>query len=230
MNDRVTLAIGAVGTGKQSWNLPGGYRIASIRIDNPSGSWLKIPQDDTFIPPYTVGYVHNFPTTLASLDVLFSNGPAGQVSTRQGDTLTLEIDSSNSAENLGVTTFIQNFTPLVVGTLALSVPYTNGASGVVLAAVANKRYRIHTIDVTLGGFYAVPPPQIAYDSGIHYFFFASVTATTLLVGRLNGVTHPSFQHIFSEGLDLPVSNGLSITAVDDWANNDMFITATAELI
>jgi hypothetical protein len=58
-----------------------GY-IKSVEIDNPTGSWLLISTDNTFVAPYTIGFKHNLDYAATEISVNFvATGPAGQIST-----------------------------------------------------------------------------------------------------------------------------------------------------
>lgn len=60
----------------------GGHYIKSLVVDNPSGCWLIISADNTFVPPYTLGFAHNLDYSAMSISVSFvDTGPAGQLST-----------------------------------------------------------------------------------------------------------------------------------------------------
>lgn len=229
MNDRVTLAIGAVGAGKKSWNLPGGYRVASCQIDNPSGSWLKILQDDTYVPPYTIGYVHNFPTSVQSVDIVFSNGPAGQISTQQGDSLTLEIDSEHQSESLGTAQFIDQFTPVSVASDQQTVTFSVGITArVLIAAIANKRFRILTVNTTLVPF--ASNPAVSWDTGASVRFFQNTDGVdNVALVRLNSF-HPVDSQVFSGGLDCVVGRPLKYSAFVDFFTLPIGIMVTYQII
>jgi hypothetical protein len=229
MFDTRQLTIGAAGTGQKSWNLPGGFQIAGIRIDNPSGSWLVLP-DGTFIPPYTLGFGHSFQPTISRLDVLFSVGPAGQVSTQQGDKPTVTIYSEPVGEAPGVpsgagTAFIEQFTPYQVGTFLQNVAFSAPlVGGTICNGAANKRIRVLGIqgwaDPNFGG-------NGPAESGCKWTIFPSDGSGVpflqfhLTVRDILTYTIPT---------DYPVGASVNHTIVCDWADVFLSLAITFLLI
>lgn len=235
MFDTRLITIGAVGTGIQSWVLPGSYQIAGIKIDNKSGSWLLL-SDGTFIPPYTLDFGHSFQPTVASLNVLFANGPAGQVSTQQGDNPIVTIYSEPVNESPGVPSglgkgFIEQFTPIVSTSTTILVPTSTGVtSQIVLAAITNRRFRVLTVDTRLGALWQAPPnPDGQYDSGLIYSIFGAPSFTSIARGRLRP-DHIIDHHIFPLGLDLVVGDSINATVLVDWADVSFGISFTTQTI
>lgn len=74
----------APGVSFQAISLQTGY-LRGVEIDNPSGSWLYIPSNETFIPPYTIGWTFGWPYDVAAFNIIAQNGPSGQLSTSAGD-------------------------------------------------------------------------------------------------------------------------------------------------
>lgn len=232
MYDVAVITIGAVGTGKRSWVLPSDFQVAGVTIDNPSGSWLWIPQDNTFIAPYTLGFAHSFHPTLSRVDILFANGPAGQISTQQGDKPTATIYDKPVADSAGQTSsegssFVEQFTPVLVSTAQVIVPYSTGVSTVILAAIANKRYRVLTSEVMLNPFSGNPP--INYDSPINYAFLQDAGLIAMILGRVSP-EHPSDVRQFPGGMDFPVGGAIRFQAFDDFATNAVSRVLTYQVI
>lgn len=227
MDDRRQLTIGAAGTGAKSWVLPGSYQIAGIRIDNPSGSWLALP-DGTFVPPYTLGFGHSFQPMLSRIDVLFSAGPAGQLSTQQGDKPTVVIYSEPVGEAPGVpsgqgTAFIQQFTPIQVASVLSLLATLNGASQTIVAATANKRIRMHTFSVYTAGASVSTWP---HNSGWSYGFISITT----FVGFGGHLYYPKMDDMKQIELDFPVGEGITFSATADWADVTVNCDITFSLI
>jgi hypothetical protein len=231
MFDTALLPIGTVGTGRQSWNLPGGYQIAGITIDNPSGSWLYIPQDHTFIAPYTLGFAHSFAPTLSRIDIRFANGPAGQVSTQQGDPPTAYIYDTPVGESAGqVSTagaaFITQFTPVLTVNNPLVLATFTGTTGTLLVAIANQRYRVLTIDVSRA------PGNPAGDSGAGYTIRDGIAPGTF-DDKVNGQISkesPTSHHLYPAGMDMTVGRGVSYTANGDFSDTTLAVSMTYQVI
>lgn len=162
MYDRVVLPLGAIGTGKFSWNLKGSYQIASIQVDNPSGSWLLIKEDDTLIAPWTLGVIHNFRPTLAEVTITFVAGPAQKISIQQGDNPTLVINSLAETEFVGTPFTPTSHTQQTIGTMPVAASLTN-----IAFTGANAGRRIYSIQIDnksqnwlqLGTYLDVIPPN-----------------------------------------------------------------------
>lgn len=232
MFDTALIPIGAPGTGKRSWNLPGSYQIAGLTIDNPSGSWLYIPADNTYIPPYTLGFAHSFAPTLSSIDILFANGPAGQVSTRLGDPPMAYIYDTPVAESAGQVSsagasFVQGFTPVQTATL-LQVVSPGGLLQVTLASgIANRRHRLLTFAANLLGMSA------AYDDLLEpapaHIFVSTTPGTTKFSGLLTPAV-PNFAQVFPAGLDCEIGALIAISMVVYYATVQIDSTITYQTI
>jgi hypothetical protein len=241
MFDKAQITIGAVGTGRRSWNLPGSYQIAGLTIDNPSGSWLFIPADRTFIPPYVLGFAHSFAPTLASIDILFANGPAGEVSTQKGDPPVAIIYDKPVAESAGVVSstgasFITGFTPVQAISTVNSVSVSIGLSATLVAAIANRRFRLLTVSARAisnnwdSGIVG-PGPVIVGDVGVDYLIADSFTISQVsLSGRIDR-RNPSEFKGFSSGIDFPVGNPIVLVATTDpWADALLGLDITFQTI
>lgn len=235
MFDTRVLPIGAAGTGAKAWVLPGAYQIAGIKVDNKSGSWLVLP-DGAFIPPYTLGWGHSFQPTLASIDVLFSGGPAGQVSTNQGDDPVVVIYSDPVGESPGIpsgagTAFVEQFTPVQAQAIIQPIAQSTGITGQILfLPTPGKRWRLLTLDVFLGGFTSAPPASTPLDVGVTYYINASSTGLTQVAGHVDP-RQPTDSKNYPNGLDFPVGDGISYDAQVDWpVDTAITIAATAMLI
>lgn len=232
MYDTTIIPVGAVGTGKKSWNIPNSNQIAGLLLDNPSGSWLFIPQDRTYIPPYTMGFQHSFSPTFARVDILFSNGPSGQVSTQQGDPVRATIYDVKIGDSPGTPSqggaFIEQFTPVLTISDQPVVPVSTGVTNNIIPATPNKRIRLLTCISTLDPFFSNPP--VPYDTGISIRFFESVTGLNdRILVRLNP-DHPVDPQVFANGLDCTIGAGLQYTAFPDWATVPIGIMITYQLI
>lgn len=154
MQDITTIPIGPPGTGKPSWNLPNSYQIAGVTIDNPCGSWLLIVEDNTYIPPYTFRFAHTFAPTLNRISIMYANGPAGQISTQEGDVPTAQIYDRPVAESAGLqdstgAAFVNRSDQPEVqtGLIALHAPdpTANSTFTTFLAGSTTKRLRVYGV-------------------------------------------------------------------------------------
>jgi hypothetical protein len=233
MFDTRVLAIGAAGTGAKAWTLQSGWQIAGIRVDNKSGSWLLL-NDGTFVPPYTINFGHSFQPTIASIDVMFSNGPAGQVSTQQGDKPVVMIYSEPVGESPGVpsgqgTSFIEQFTPVVIASDQQTVTFSVGITArVLIAATANKRIRVLTINCTMVPFASNPP--VSWDTGMTLRFFQNTDGVDQVALVRLDPFHPVDSQLFPSGLDCAVGSPLKYSAFTDFFTLPVGIMVTHQLI
>lgn len=97
-----TQFINAPGVSFVDIGLPAG-QARGIIIDNPSGSWLRLYPTFDYIPPYTLQWSRAFDGGVSSLRVMVENGPAGQLSSTEGDDVTVYLDSHPVSTSAGVT-------------------------------------------------------------------------------------------------------------------------------
>lgn len=259
MQDSVVIPIGAIGTGKKSWQLAGGFQIAGVTIDNPSGSWLWIPDDNTFIPPYRLGFAHTFAPTQRQISILFSNGPSGQVSTIAGDDPSASIYDRPVAESAGTQAgggdpFIAGFTPVHTALVQTSFNGNNGdcnganvvIDGVItnipagpqtifgipfIFATANKRIRLLTLTAALLQRRNLIAPAQDGDGGVDIDISPDVvTLPQVLVFTLRPDALPTLSLVFPAGLDFAVSQGVVFYAFPHWSTVNMSMTATYHVI
>lgn len=223
-------AILPVGQSKRSWILAGGYQIAGITVDNPSGSWLFIPQDGTFVPPYTLDFAHSFNPTLSRVDVLFQDGPSNQVSTIEGDPPLVRIYDRAVAEAAGVTSgagsaFIRGFTPTVNVTAGVVLAGI-GSAGIAVLGVFGKRWRLRSYSMHKS-FNGILGAQ-AHDTPIA---FALTDGLNTLVQVYLSNDHPMESLSFGEGgIDWPVSADINWNGGGVWAASGINYTLVVELL
>lgn len=78
----------------------GPWQIAGVTIDNPSGSWLSVPNVGS-IPPYTMGWAASPTPTILTIDVLFVASPQGSPSENIGGPIQVTISDIPVAANPG---------------------------------------------------------------------------------------------------------------------------------
>lgn len=76
------------------------WQIAGVSVDNPSGSWLRIPNIGD-IPPYVLGWSMPINPKAASIDVLFVASPSGTPSELVGNPVTVTISNMPLPANPG---------------------------------------------------------------------------------------------------------------------------------
>lgn len=215
-----------------------------IEIDNPSGSWLYIPSLETFIPPYTTGWAFGFPYDVASLDVLSKDrqptGPAAQISTLQGDPVTIYLTDLQLDRKVGVAAagspssdqnFITAFTPILSAQIFGAATVSGAGSSlptIIIPAIANKRIRLYSWGVTRG------QTGIA-GSGILVGgeFVASLEDSA--GSQKDTISLDWYEtkdvRLYTQGLDFPVSLGVSMEVFPSWADIPiMFSTVTYSVI
>lgn len=190
-----------------------------VEIDNPSGSWLYIPSLETFIEPYTSGWSFGFPYEVAGIDILVPlTGPAGQVSTVQGDNVVVYLTDQQIPNAAGSPTsdhtFIETMQSAQLGfSTAIVFCRTIGAlaNTTIIVGVPNKRIRIVSLaawvlKVGAFGFYT------HYDSDADIAFYDNPATAVPLEFTIH--RQRPFREVFIPGLDwskgAPVeSNGRS---------------------
>lgn len=223
-----------IGQDEPALAIPGVSQIRGVLIDNPSGAWLLLRPSNDYIPPYTIGFARSFSAAMASVAVEFpATGPAGQVTTFAGDEPIVVLDSDPVGNNAGVSggsPFIAQFTPILSSNKIIPITTSLGGGTLLFTAVPNKRYRLWTIDVMLGGFISLPPAQDPIDVGVTYFVNSNPGGTTFVAGRV-GPGHVESSHNYPNGLDFPISVGISAVGYVEWGiDTNITVNATASLI
>lgn len=91
-----------VGTDRLDTMLLGGQQIRGVQVDNPSGSWLYLPEIQEYVPPYVLGWARNIRNAVLKLSFKFVDGPSGQLSTRAGGLPLADIYDTNIPDSEGV--------------------------------------------------------------------------------------------------------------------------------
>lgn len=224
-----------LGTNAPALSLPGSEQIRGALIDNPSGAWLLLRTTNEYIPPYTLGFARSFEYGHASIAIEFpSTGPAGQISTQQGDNPSVKLFSIPIPNSAGIASqFVEQFTPLltVEGTATATINNLGGGGIPILlqAAVANKRIRLYQAMFSISPFQGQPPKP--YDSGITWMIArAQFTDTIRMVqGRVN-LAHPVDRATYAPGLDFPVGAGMQCIAIADFADTFVEVIVTYQII
>jgi hypothetical protein len=213
-----------VGSDLDSAALPVG-EIRSIRIDNPSGQWLQLFPTYDYIPPYTIGFARTFQTTVQTITIK-RNTPAGQVATQQGDAVKVYLDSDPAPADSDGVPFIDQFTPVLIAVNATSQVPLAGLSGTLVAAQANRRFRLLTLDARLGysnvsGIYPV--------CGVDFIVQDNSGSGTALIGRLSPAK-PSSERAYPAGVDFAVGAAIIFSAATDWADSLLLLSITYQVI
>jgi len=87
-----------VGTDILQWGTL--WQIAGVSVDNPTGSWLNIP-DVGDVPPYTLQWTRGVSPTKSSISVVFAPSPAGTPSQEVGRTVKVTIFDSTLPDGQG---------------------------------------------------------------------------------------------------------------------------------
>ncbi len=216
-NTRVGVDLPSIGLGP--------YQIGGIVIDNPSGSWLSLPEISDHVPPYTKGWAVTVYPTVARVSVLFRDGPAGQVSTLAGDPIHVELydgpppggDSAGTTAGAG---FVTQFTPLLVASqqgllLRTSNPLTNYP--VLLFSIPGIRVRIKSTAVSISN-----NGVGSFDSNVFWGLFPDNLNDTFLSGRL---TRDNPATVIVADIDWPVGVGVNCGGLPEWADTiiDVFV-------
>ncbi len=80
-----------VGENTPNLALPGPYQIAGIRVDNPSGSWLRLMPINQFVPPWREAWSIGVTPGAATVSLEFTESQAGSLSTLEGNPITITL-------------------------------------------------------------------------------------------------------------------------------------------
>lgn len=198
---------------------PVNFPVVSLRIDNPSGSWLRIDGPglqfpNQYVAPYTIGRQLTLPYPVPEVVVRFVAGPAGQVSTRSGDPVTIWAYDYATGDSAGesIAFVTRSDQPERLTTLFgfLDITNSGGVSYNTPAAGATKRYRLYSV--------AVEMQDVA--TRLHHHVNLSTGATGIYRTATIGPNKSSHTFDFgSLGVDLVLNDLVSTHgAVVDWAN------------
>lgn len=200
-----------------------GRLIAGIIIDNPSGAWLTLTIGGAVyrIAPYTLRWVKRIdPPVLTLASMTFdATGPAGQVSTRQGDQATITLlDGPPDAPD---TSFITGFTPTLATLSGERIVRLSVGLGPVpiVAGVVGKRIRLLSGSVAYD---AIGTGFPVTESAIVYYITEGSVGAILYAGRIDHAKTSDIQ-AFSPGLDLPIFAAVEITAITAWADTMLLV-------
>lgn len=132
-----------VGTDTRNTTLPGPTQVAGVRVDNPSGSWLRLAQVVDYVPPYTLGWSRTIIPAVLSLDILWTDSPSGTPSALTGLAATVTLYDTPQPNSQG---------------------YASGATEIQTAGIGNIQFRFESfiLNETLNPAAAtLPPPGIA---------------------------------------------------------------------
>lgn len=225
MFDIRTIAVGAIGTGIKAWQLPRDGQIASVEIDNPTGSWVQIQEDGTFVPPYTLGFGHNLDPTQHSVNIVFVNGPSGQVSTQTGDNLVATIRDTPTSEAPGGA-FIAQFTPtntVSQNFLGGNILDLGGTTTQMVAGIAGKRIRLLSVFAALN-------PNSAGSGGNDSPSLWQVVGHVSSLAVAGFLTNSAPSSAWTGPMDFAVGEGLDAIVQGQWAQVTVLLTIVFQRI
>lgn len=80
-----------------------GFDIASVRVHNPSGMWLLLPQNQQYIPPNTLGAYLSIKPTTKTLRIKYVSAPTGgQPSSVTGGPIQITVFAAENADFTGL--------------------------------------------------------------------------------------------------------------------------------
>lgn len=224
-------APGVVLTGDlEAISLPAGH-ARGIVIDNPSGSWLTVFPLYDFVPPYTIGWARDFPMSIASATVRYTDGPSGQISTQQGDPMSIALDtdpvgSSDGSPAPGAT-FIEQFTPVLAFADLDRVVFaaTGGTGSVILVSgITGKRHRLLTLTPTLQ--FGTATTQSASNVWFRMSDFSGRPSLRCLL-----TPHAPFAiFTFPLGLDFPIGLSIAYDAITNYADQRISVVGSYQVI
>lgn len=231
-----------VGVDVQAFAIPGANQIAGILVDNPSGDWLLIqPGNNVYVPPYTIGWAHSFLPTTVSVNVLATTfgaaralPPAGQVSTLQGDPVTIRlydepIQDSNGTATTPAAGFINQFTPVLQATVfGFLIKLSGIGIANIIPATPNKRIRILTSEINIAPNAALLSGELS--SPAQYIVQETTLLTFRVTGFIGGMDKLIDTQIFPLGLDCAPGVGLQLVGSASWASVPVDISITYQLI
>lgn len=208
MRQRFTVA---PGESLRGIGLPAG-QMHGIEVDNPSGQWLSIPAIDAFVPPYTLGWAQPLPNGMASIDIIATSGPAGQISTTTGDPITVYLTSNLVGASAGASSGDSFINRDLQPTL---LSYHAGLSGnfanlrpTTLQPIAGSQLRIFTVSLgwTDNGVTPSRPNDIIEVQMKTYGASAFFMETFVIHANI-----PRDQMVYSPPRDIPLGVGVEFT-------------------
>lgn len=202
--------------------------IHGIVIDNPSGGWLFVVEANDFCPPYTLQWSRDLEYAGTAITVRYGQSPAGQVSTRQGDPYTVTLNSEPVGNSPGVAQqFVEQFTPVQTANTQQTINFLGFIPITIAPAIANKRYRLLAASLILD---ISATTGLSYDSSTAIEIFDSLGGggNVQIPLHLTGHSQPS-DHFVGE-VDFPVGSGISMSGATEYANTDIILSITFQII
>jgi hypothetical protein len=145
---RAVTAPGAANSGDLPAISPVAGQAHGIVIDNPSGSWLTVYPIGDFVPPYTLQWTRDFPYSIASATVRYTNGPSDQPSSQEGEPMTVWLDSEPVGASNGIAAPGAAFRPLSTTTQDIMADGTYlGLPLALIPAQTGARARIYSFQI-----------------------------------------------------------------------------------
>jgi hypothetical protein len=196
-----------------------GFQIANIQIDNTSGSWLTINPGNFLVPPYTLGWATNLIPSANSVDVIYTDGPAGlSSSTSAGSPINISL-YNEPLGNLPGSQYISTETSI------LSI-YYNGLAGTpagqfatLLPAIVGNKYRFHSLTLRTND-----------DSAVN-LVLVDVVSGTVLSQLITNNTMPMASISYPPpGLDATVSSSIQIDFQALWKTASFWLVAVYSVV
>lgn len=197
------------------------WQIAGITVDNPSGSWLLIPNIGN-IPPYTMGWATSPVPTVMVIDVLFSESPSGSPSTLTGQPITVTISDDPVGESNGLPSGAQQSdSPIGAGIQFSGIVLVDTTPNTLLPVIDGTRivpirltvsYNMSTLGGSLG-------PSILTPRGVSQIHGSEFDPATTLADTIFTLSispeAPAFEYIFTAGYIMPSGTTLRIQVLPD---------------
>lgn len=201
---RTPVGVDIVGFGT-SW------QIAGITVDNPSGSWLRIP-NIADIPPYTLGWATSVSPTATQIDVLFVASPSGTPSELVGNALTVTIYDTPITPSPGQASGAQQAqspvgVALTLATLTLATANEAGTTTTIVTPVTGRR--IVPVSFTATQIATGAPTPEVYPGVISVRVVSGLGATLLPLMAISPEM-PESTKDFPAGTKLPVNDVLRV--------------------
>lgn len=212
-----------------------------IEVDNSSGSWLYIPSLETFVPPFTIGWSYDFPYAVSGVDIHAAiESPAGQISTLQGDGVTVYLTDGAVGTSGGVddvagraragaasspgtgVPFIEGFTPVLGAEQGNTATLAFVDNLAFVAAIPGKRFRILTGSAMYihGVTNGVSPVHVSLHDG----------SDSVQVDLRVTPDHPTDTQLYPLGLDFPVSQSIVYSLWSLFAFEEINVNMTYQVI
>lgn len=201
-----------------------GFNIASVEIDNPTGSWLLLKESDIRIPPYTVNWRINLKPSARTIEIE-ATPPVGFNNTQAGSAIRLVCRDYELEPAQGVS--LTDAQPITRAASQIAIADQAGAVGMLIVTTATERIRLYAVTFSYSINTIINPtlPLIPAVAGL------ALTSPGPLVDLIINAEQPSDHIVFGPGLDCLAGDDLTFVMTSgDLGGIEVRLTAVYTLL